>query len=266
MSSPTCATPPPVRSRSWSATARSSTTTRSWPPGCSGRPPRRPGRLIHVVPPRSARDLEGPGRRQHRPLRLRQPGPSRHRDDHRQLHPARGAGRRPELLRVRRRRALRDRHRQRRRRRRRHHLPVPLPHPRPERRDVPLQHRARSAPSTAPAGTGPRPTPSPASTSGHGQGPRLQPGLPAGQHRPALHAELRGACAQAAVHNLQRRHQGLRRPAPRGLLRRPRLDLRPGRPAAVPATCTSSRPRPRPASTRPDLNVHTIAMQVPITS
>ena len=38
-----------------------------------------------------------------------------------QLHPAGDAGRRPELLRVRRRRPLRDPHRQRRRRRRRHH-------------------------------------------------------------------------------------------------------------------------------------------------
>ena len=39
-----------------------------------------------------------------------------HGHDHHQLHPARGSGRRPELLRVRRRRAVPDQHRQRRRR------------------------------------------------------------------------------------------------------------------------------------------------------
>ena len=33
-------------------------------------------------------DLQGPGRRQHRRLRLRQPGPTRHRHADRQLHPA----------------------------------------------------------------------------------------------------------------------------------------------------------------------------------
>ena len=44
----------------------------------------------------------------------------------RQLHPAAGPGRRPELLLVRRRRPVRDPHRQRRRRPGRHHLPVPL--------------------------------------------------------------------------------------------------------------------------------------------
>ena len=57
--------------------------------------------------------------------------------------PSPAAGRRAELLRVRRRRAVRGAHRQRRRRHRRHHLPVPVQHrahqhrrPRP----VPLQH------------------------------------------------------------------------------------------------------------------------------
>ena len=45
---------------------------------------RRPGRVRsrHVIPPRSTRDLQGSRRRQHRHLRLRQPRPARHRHDH----------------------------------------------------------------------------------------------------------------------------------------------------------------------------------------
>ncbi len=51
------------------------------------------------------------------------PDKPEHRHAHRQLHPAAGTGRRPELLRVRRRRPVRDPHRQQRRRPGRHHLP-----------------------------------------------------------------------------------------------------------------------------------------------
>ena len=54
--------------------------------------PHRQKRVSYVVAPRSAGDLEGPGRRQHRRLRVRQPGRARHRHDHRQLHPAAGPG------------------------------------------------------------------------------------------------------------------------------------------------------------------------------
>ena len=50
------------------------------------------------------------------------------RHHHRELRPAPAARRRPELLRVRQRRAVPDLHRQRRRRRRGHHLPVPVLH------------------------------------------------------------------------------------------------------------------------------------------
>ena len=82
-----------------------------------------------------------PVRRQHRRLRLRQPRPARHRHDHHQLHPARGPRRRPELLRVRRRRPLRDQHRQRRRRQGRRHLRVPVHDDDHEPEHVPLQHR-----------------------------------------------------------------------------------------------------------------------------
>ena len=54
-----------------------------------------------VEPSGGAGDRRRPVGRQHGPVRVRQPGRPVHRDDHRQLHPARGAGRRPELQRVR---------------------------------------------------------------------------------------------------------------------------------------------------------------------
>ena len=59
-------------------------------------PRRRAARRRRVLPPRSARDQQGPGRRQHRRLRVRQPGRTRHGHDHRQLRArsrARPAGR-----------------------------------------------------------------------------------------------------------------------------------------------------------------------------
>ncbi len=58
-------------------------------------------KVSHVFSPRSAGDLQRPGRRQFRSLRVRQPGQARVRDDHRQLRSPAGARRRPELLRVR---------------------------------------------------------------------------------------------------------------------------------------------------------------------
>ena len=57
-----------------------------------------------VEPPRGTADRRRPRRRQHRRLRVRQPGRARHGDADRQLDPVRGAQRRPELLPVRRRR------------------------------------------------------------------------------------------------------------------------------------------------------------------
>ena len=62
------------------------------------------------------------------------------------------------------------------------------------------------------------------------------------------------------------RRDGVRRPAQRRVLRRPRVDLRPRRPAPVPEPA----PDPDPGSggrrsARTTLNVHTIAIQVPIT-
>ena len=57
--------------------------------------------------------------------------------------------------------------------------------------------------------------------------------VPAVQHRPRVDAELRHARLAGRASDRRRPHR-LRRPASRGLLRRPRGDLRPRRPAAVP--------------------------------
>ena len=70
--------------------------------------------------------------------------------------------------------------------------------------------------------------------------------------------------AATGVTAARQRQQGLRRPARRPVLRRPRLDLRPGRPAAV----QRSAPAPaRPTASGVDgvagYNINTIAIQVP---
>src|ERR1700734_3652668 len=61
----------------------------------------------------------------------------------------------------------------------------------------------------------------------HSQPAGQRAGVPAVQHRPAVHPGLRlpGARGRAQA---ARRDQGVRRPAGRGLLRRPRRYLRPG--------------------------------------
>ena len=85
---------------------------------------------------------QGSGCRQRRRLCVRQPGQPEHRHDHHQLRAAAGPGRRPELLRVRRRRPLLDLHRQRRRRQAGDRVPVPVQLDPAEPEHVPLQHRA----------------------------------------------------------------------------------------------------------------------------
>ena len=110
-----------------------------------------------------------------------------HGHDHLELPAARGAVRRPELLRVRRRRPLRDPHRQRRRRRAGDHLRVPVPDRGPQPGHVPLQHRPDRLdrqPELEPA----------AVLHGHAreerppQGAGERPRLPAVQHRAGLDA------------------------------------------------------------------------------
>ena len=154
---------------------------------------------------------------------------------------------------------------------RRHHLPVPVRDQTAATRTRSCTTPARSRRWTARTGTAGSSTPSPAST------PRAarrtlgrRPGLPAVQHRPAVHPQLPGA-GQRRRARPRRRRQGVRRAARRGLLRRPRLDLRPGQPAAVPAAAQPVRAArlhraQRPASTRPSTSTCTASpSRCPIT-
>ena len=82
-----------------------------------------------------------------------------------------------------------------------------------------------------------------------GQGAREEPRVPAVQHRAALDPELRrprrGGRASPAV-----RRDGVRRPAERRLLRRPRRDLRPRRHQGAPEPPPDPDGERRRASTR----------------
>ena len=128
-----------------------------------------------------------------------------HRHDHRQLHPVPEPAGRPELLRVRRRRALRDPREQLAASRQRRRLPVPLPRPRSATRRRSSTTPARSPRSPTRPGTGRSTTRSPGWTRGTnpgGAGP--QPGRPAGQRRHPQHARTtRRPSPQAAIHKLQ---------------------------------------------------------------
>ena len=149
------------------------------------------GRDLDVVPSRSTRDQPGPGCRQHRRLRVPQPGQPEHRHDRRQLPPRPGAGGRPELLRVRRGRPLRDQHRQRRRRRGGHHLQLRV-HDRQSRNPNTFLYNTGPIGSLDDPNWNRRQFYKVTRTDGRkdkvlGQ----QPAVPAVQHRPALDAELR---------------------------------------------------------------------------
>ena len=90
-----------------------------------------------------------------------------------------------------------------------------------------------------------------------------RPGDAAGQRRPALDAELRRAGGRGRPHAAGRL-EGVRRPARRPVLRRPRLGLRPARPAAVQRGARDPAADRRRASTAlKGFNTHTIAFQVP---
>ena len=78
--------------------------------------------VVRIQPPGGAADRGRSRRGQHGPVRVRESRRSEQPDHHRQLHPARGPGRRPELLPVRPRRPLRDLRRQHRRRQGRRQL------------------------------------------------------------------------------------------------------------------------------------------------
>ena len=84
------------------------------------------GRRAGLEPPRGARHRRGPVRRQHRRLRVHQPGEPGQPGDRRQLRAAAHPELRPQLLPLLRRRRLRHPDRQRRRRPRRPGLPLPV--------------------------------------------------------------------------------------------------------------------------------------------
>ena len=204
--------------------------------GGARHPPRTGRREVDVVPSRSARDQQGPGRRQHGRVRVRQSGqrPTRSRSS-------------PTTSRSRTRRAARTssssattsctRSTSTTTATRSPTSPTSSSsRPSCATRTRSSTTRGRSARSTTRTGTSASSTTSRASTA-RDQAAATLIGRPSAvaavQHRAALDAELRGARAGGGAHAADRR-DGLRRPAERRLLRRPRRDLRPRRPAAVP--------------------------------
>ena len=166
--------------------------------------------------------------------------------DHRQLHPARIAGGRAELPGVRRFGPLRDPRRQRRRRGRRPDLSVPLQDRDPQPEHLPLQHRsdrlARRSELEPAADLQRRRWSGMTSTIGRERPAERSGGdddcsarawrrLPTTSVR-ARRPNYEALAAVGGAHD-PRRRQGVRRPARRSVLRRPRLDLRSGRTAAV---------------------------------
>ena len=215
---------------------------------------------VRIQPPRGAADQPGPGRRQHRPVRVRQPrrpdtvtiianyipleepagGPNFNTFGDDVLYEinidnngdAQG----------------------------RHHLPVPASRPARSatRQHLPVQHRPdhlAERPELEHA----------ADLQRHARRAAIdelgdEPADPAGEHRPALDAELRGA---------RPRRQSRRSPTAikvfagqrdDAVLRRPRLDLRPGRPAPVQRAPRHPARHRAPAWTASaGYNTHTIA-------
>ena len=163
------------------------------------------------------------------------PGPPGHGDDHRQLHPVPESAGRPELLRVRRRRAVRDPRQQPRRRPLRHRLPVPVHHQDQKPEHVPLQHRSdhqdrrrQLEPSAVLLGH-------PAGTAPAAQLLGQRSARAAGQRRGrAARRTTPRRSPRQATHMLRGGRHGLRRPAGRGIQRRPGQHLRSRHPAAVP--------------------------------
>ena len=195
-----------------------------------------------------------------------QPGQSDSGHDRRQLDPVRGAGRRPELPQVRRRPAATSSRSTTTATPGRRDLQLPVQDQGPEPEHVPLQHgpghehrRLRELE---------RPPVTYTMTRDHErQGARCSASR-ASASRPRTSALARPRTtprSRPGRHEPSGRHEGLRRSARRSVLRRPRLDLRPGRPAAP-----QQPPHPAAAETAAGVdglkgyNVHSIALQIPI--
>ena len=156
-------------------------------------------------------------------------------------------GRRPELLRVRRRRAVRDPRRQRRRRPARPDVPVPVHAPSCATPTRSCTTPGRSSRWTTRTGTGGSSSRSPRSTTRQRHRAGAEAALPALQRRHAVDPQLRPLAADA-VAQAEDRREGLRRAARRRVLRRPRRHLRPRHAAPVREHAPASA---RPCSTTP---------------
>ena len=98
---------------------------------------------------------------------------------------------------------------------------------------------------------------------GHRKVLAQQPGLPAVQHRAGARRRTTRARGAGGPQDRRRPHR-VRRAAARRLLRRPRRDLRPGRPAAVPEPAPRARwPPAHGVNATHDFSVHSIAIKVP---
>ncbi len=135
------------------------------------------------------------------------------------------------------------------------HLRAPLQHGRAEPEHVPLQHRPHPVAGRQPlepaADLLAQPAGQERQPAAH-HGPGHEPALPALQHRPPVDAQLHRPGQPGRPHP-RRRREGVRRPTGRGLLRRPRRHLRPGRPAApraAPQPVRVERPRAQPSRLR----------------
>ncbi len=141
--------------------ARGSRPRRRWWAAHLGRSCRpRPAVRHRIQSPRGTAHRGPPAVRQHRPLRVPQPGAPEHRHAGRQLDPVRGARRWAELLQLRHRRPLRHPHRQRRGRQGGRDVPLDVQGPLPVQGHVPLRQRPGHVPQR--------------------QEPELLPDLPAG--------------------------------------------------------------------------------------
>ena len=149
--------------------------------------------------------------------------------------PLQSPGRRAELLRVRRRRPLRDPHLQQGSRPRPTSPTSSSSTPRSgTRRQLPLQHRPDRHASTTRNWNRPQfYSVTRVRRTGSSKVLAKDLSVPAGQRRAAQHAELRRAGGGRRCTRLSGGRQGLRRPACRRLPRRPRQRLRPRRAAAV---------------------------------
>ena len=181
-----------------------------------------------VEPPGGTGHLEGPRGRQHRRLFLRRSGRPLARGPDRQLDPARRAGRRPQLLPLRRGHPVRVQHRLGRRRPRGRRLPASVHAPRPEPEHLPAEHRSRGQ-----LADGPEPE-----RLLHVHAPEVRGAV--AQPDPLRHARLRPRRSAELSRpevlpqrlplrpvSRGRRHARLRRTALRPVLRGPRHDLRP---------------------------------------